>query len=741
MRALRLLPVVLLLALVPGPVATGAAAADPPPYKDPTRPVSVRVADLLGRMTLDEKIGQMTLIERRWVTADGLANGRIGAGFSAGSGSPATNTPTGWADMYDGFQRAALTNRLGVPMIYAIDAVHGVGQLPGATVFPHNIGLGATNDPALVQDVGRAVGQEVDALGIDWSFSPVVAVARNDRWGRTYESYSEDTARVSALAGAQITGEQGAGILATAKHFVGDGGTTGGDDRGNTEVTEAQLRAIHLPPFRAAIDRGVGTIMVSYSSWNGALMHGNRYLLTDVLKGELGFTGIVVSDYGGVDYLDGDGTSLSGDDVRTAINAGVDLVMVPDDYDHFHGLLRQQVEQGGVGMSRIDDAVSRILRKKFEQGLFEHPFADRSLLGQVGSAAHRALARRAVGESVVVLKNEWGVLPLPRSASKVAVVGAAADSVGLQSGGWTLGWQGTTGNAMPGTTILEGVRAAVSAGTTVTYSRDGTGIDGSYQSAIVAVGEKPYAEGWGDDTGSMRLTPTDRAVLDRVEAAGVPVTLVLVSGRPLDIDQELGGVRAAVAAWLPGTQGDGITDVLFGARAPTGTLPMTWMVDSAQQPINPGDGKTPLFPLGYGLGFPATQSAYDTIGAVFYDDQRGTQVDRCTDVGCGQAVGHVADGDFVGWFDVSFEAGGPSAVSVRLASAATVTGNLDVRLDTPSGPLLARFGTSSTGGWQQWVTRTSPTSQRPTGVHRVYLRASSSSAADLVNINWLRFTR
>lgn len=738
MRALRLLPVVLLLALVPGPAAS---AAEPPPYQDPSRPVSVRVADLVGRMTLDEKIGQMTLIERRWVTTAGLANGRIGAGFSAGTGSPATNTPSGWADMYDGYQRAALQNRLGIPMIYAIDAVHGVGQLPGATVFPHNIGLGATNDPGLVQEVGRAVGEEVGALGIDWSFSPVVAVARNDRWGRTYESFSEDPARVSSLAAAQVAGEQGAGIVATAKHFVGDGGTTGGDDRGNTEVTEAQLRAIHLPPFRAAVQQGVGTIMVSYSSWNGALMHGNRYLLTDVLKGELGFTGIVVSDYGGVDYLDGDGTSLSGGDVRTAVNAGVDLVMVPDDYDHFHGLLKQQVQQGGVPVSRIDDAVSRVLRKKFERGLFEHPFADRSLLGQVGSAAHQALARRAVAESVVVLKNQWGVLPLPRSASKVAVVGSAADDVGRQSGGWTLGWQGRVGNAMPGTTILEGVRAAVSPGTTVTYSRDGTGIDGSYQSAIVAVGELPYAEGWGDDPGSMRLDPTDRATLDRVVATGVPVTLVLVSGRPLDIDQELTGVRAAVAAWLPGTQGDGITDVLFGARAPTGTLPMTWMVDAAQQPINAGDGKTPLFPLGYGLGFPASQSAYDTIGAAYYDDQRGTQVERCTDVACGQSVGHLADGDFVGYFDVAFEAGGPSAVSLRLASASPATGSLDVRLDNPAGPLLARFSTSSTGGWQQWVTRTLPTQLRPTGVHRVYLRASSSSATDLVNVNWLRFSR
>lgn len=695
----------------------------------------------------------MTLVEQTWLYESGLSSGWIGAGFSSGDSVPASNTSEGWADLYDRLQRAALSNRLGIPMIYAIDAVHGIANVHGATVFPHNIGLGATRDPALVEAIGRATAQEVAAVGIDWSYSPVVAVARNDRWGRTYESFGEEPSLVSPMT-SLVTGLQGASlaapesVLATAKHFIGDGGTTGGVDRGDTVLTESRLRAIHLPPFRAAVQRGVASVMVTYSSWNGDRVHGSRYLVTDVLKDELGFDGVVVSDYGGIDYLDGDPDDMTAFDVRTGVNAGIDLVMVPQLFVAFHRLLRTEVEQGRVPLSRIDDAVRRVLTAKVAKGLFEEPFADRSRFARIGSAEHRALARRAVGESVVVLKNEWGVLPLPRSSSKLFVAGRAADDIGRQSGGWTMGWQGGLGDTQPGTTILEGVRAAVGPSTVVTYSRDGSGVDASYQHAIVAVGERPYAEYLGDDPGDMRLHPDDRATLARVAASGVPITLVLVSGRPRDIDAELPRVRAAVAAWLPGTEGDGVTDVLFGARTPTGRLPVTWMRAASDQPINAGDGKASLFPLGHGLGAPPPQDAYATIGAAFYDDQRGTQVEACTDVRCGQSLGHLADGDFVGWFDVALGGVPPRSVALRLASGTSATGVVEVRRGAPAGPLLARVPVQSTGGWQQWVTRTvtltGAGTPGATGVQRVYLRfvgTPTGSTADFVNVNWLRFAR
>ncbi|QGQ20466.1 carbohydrate-binding protein [Cellulomonas sp. JZ18] len=736
-----------LAAALPAGGASAAPAAAPPPWRDPALPAATRAADLLARMSLEEKVGQMTMVERRYVTADALAGGGIGFVFSGGGSLPPTNTPVGWADMYDGFQRAALGTRLGVPVVFAADAVHGFGNLPGATIVPHQIGLGATGDPALVREVGDVVARELTSMGIVQNFSPVVAVVRNDRWGRTYESFGEDPAAVSALSAGLVAGLQGTSVaardqvLANAKHYLADGGTTGGEDRGDAALTDAQVRALHLPPFRAAVDAGVASVMVTYSSIRGERVHGSRHWLTDVLKGELGFRGFVVSDFGAVDYLDGNSRDTTAYDVRTAINAGVDVVMVPERWKHFRGLVVQEVQAGRIPLSRIDDAVRRVLTAKIAKGLVESPFADRARLGEVGSAAHRAVARRAVAASVVVLKNEWGVLPLPQSASRVLVAGDAADDVGRQSGGWTLGWQGRTGNAMPGTTVLEAVRATARG--TVTYSPDGSAADGSHQSAVVVVGEMPYAEYEGDDpTGDMRLSARDRATIDRVAAAGVPITLVLLTGRPLDVNEELHQVRAAVAAWLPGTEGAGVTDVLFGDVPPTGTLPVTWPYDAVQQPINAGDGKNALFPLGHGLRFPASQSAYDTIGASFYDDQRGTQVETCTDTGCGQAVAHLADGDFVGWFDVDFGDRSPRTVSVRVASGATASGTLEVRRGTNRGPLLARVPITPTGGWQAWETRTVPLSAAVTGVHRVYLQVvGPASGAEVGNVGWLRFAR
>ncbi|MFF4238292.1 glycoside hydrolase family 3 protein [Actinomadura geliboluensis] len=586
-----------------GPVR---AEPGPAPYLDPHLSVQDRVDDLLDRMSLADKLGQMTQPERRYVTPDEVTRYRIGSVLSSGGSAPEPNTPESWADMYDGLQRAALAGPLRVPLMYGVDAVHGHNNMVGATIFPHNIGLGATRDPALVRRIGAATAAEMAGTGVDWDFAPCVCVARDDRWGRTYESFGEVpelatmmTTVIDGLQGDELGGPTS--VLATAKHYVGDGGTEGGDDRGDVRLPEKELRAVHLPPFQAAVKRGVGSVMISYSSWNGLKMHQNKYLITDVLKGELGFGGFVVSDYNGIDEIDGK-PGFTKDEVAAAINAGIDMVMVPTEWRRFIDYLRDEVKNGDVPMERIDDANRRILTKKFELGLFEEPMADRSYLKTVGSAAHRALARRAVAESQVLLKNDDDVLPLDDD-DKVFVAGRSADDIGMQSGGWTITWQGKPGPITPGTTILDGIRKAADPDATVTYSKDGSGIDPSYDAAIAVVGETPYAEYHGDRTDGLGLDDADRKTIDRLRDAGVPVVVVLVSGRPLDVAEDLPKWDALVAAWLPGTEGQGVADVLYGDADPRGKLPVTWMRSGDQEPINRGDGKKPLFPLGYGLTY------------------------------------------------------------------------------------------------------------------------------------------
>ncbi|MEV8311684.1 glycoside hydrolase family 3 N-terminal domain-containing protein [Streptomyces flavidovirens] len=594
-----------LTAAAPPPELSAAAAL---PYQDPSLPVADRVADLLSRMTLDDKIGQMTQIEKdALVPQSDLATYRIGSVLSGGDSTVSPNNAQTWADTYDSLQRTALGTPLGIPMIYGIDAVHGHNAVRGATLFPHNIGLGATRDPALVQRIGRAVAKEMAGTGMDWDFAPCLCVARNDRWGRTYESFGEKPELPTSMA-TFVTGMQGetlgadpASVLATAKHYLGDGGTTGGVDQGNTELSEAELRAVHLPPFKEAVRRGVGSVMLSYSSWNGVRSHAHKYLVTDVLKRELGFSGFVVSDWAAVDQLDGQ-SGFTGAEITTSVNAGVDMVMVPHDYKKVLSLLRGEVNAGRITTARVDDANRRILTKKFQLGLFERPLTDRSYTSTVGSAEHRTLARQAVRASQVLLKNDGGVLPLAKNA-KLFVAGKSADDIGNQSGGWTLGWQGRSGPVTEGTTVLQGIRAAATDSSRVAYDRYGNGIDGSYTAAVAVVGETPYAEMRGDRPGGMGLDQEDLQTLAKLKASGVPVVVVLVSGRPLDIAAQLPDWKALLAAWLPGTEGNGVSDVLFGDYAPTGKLPMTWMRSASQQPINDGDGKTPLFPYGHGLAY------------------------------------------------------------------------------------------------------------------------------------------
>jgi beta-glucosidase len=572
-----------------------------------------KVESLLGAMTLDEKIGQMTQVDLLALPdKSDILRYAIGSVNSGGDSDPPDISPAGWASAHDECQSWALKSRLKIPLIYGIDAVHGHNNVDGAVILPHNIGLGATCDPALVERAYRVTATEVAGTGMRWDFAPCIAVARDERWGRTYESFGEAPDLVERLGAAAVRGLQGqrlsdrASVLACAKHFLGDGGTRDGIDQGETLGDEAALRRIHLPGYTAAIKAGVGSIMVSYSSWNGTKMHAHKRLLTDLLKGELGFRGILVSDWAAVDQIAPDYQRA----IEIAINAGIDMVMIPkgpgqaNNYVEFIGNLRRLVADGRVPLARIDDAVRRILRTKVESGLFEHPFSDRSLITAIGSEEHRRVARECVRQSLVLLKNQPGLLPLSKTMRRLHVAGHAADDLGMQCGGWTIGWQGKRGAVIKGgTTILAAVRQAVATGTEVTYSADGSGAAGA-DVVLVVIGEEPYAEMKGDRR-DLSLSPEDLAVVDRVRAANVSMVTVLLSGRPLVLGSVLDSSAAFVAVWLPGTEGQGVADVLFGDYRPTGKLPHTWPRTMDQVPWNVDEGGQgqPLFPFGFGLTY------------------------------------------------------------------------------------------------------------------------------------------
>ncbi|MFJ8008053.1 glycoside hydrolase family 3 protein [Streptomyces fagopyri] len=590
------------------------------PYLDPKLPVKKRVADLLSRMSLEEKAGQMTQAERGAVGAGGdIASYDLGSLLSGGGSTPTPNTPAAWAKMIDGYQLRTQATRYQIPLIYGVDAVHGHNNLTGATIMPHNIGIGATRDPGLAEKAGAVTAAEVRATGIPWDFAPCLCVTRDERWGRSYESFGEDPALVKSME-TVIQGLQGARdgsdlkdddkVLATAKHFVGDGGTEYGSsttgsytiDQGVTKVTRQQLEAVHLAPYQTAVDRGIGTVMPSYSSLDilgdgqgPVKMHARADMINGVLKGRMGFDGFVISDWNAIDQLPGDYASH----VRTSVNAGVDMMMVPYSYKDFRTTLVGEANAGRVSAKRIDDAVSRILTQKFRLGLFEKPYADTSGAAKIGSTAHRSVARQAAAESQVLLKNSAGVLPLKKS-QKVYVAGSNADDLGNQTGGWTITWQGSSGKITDGTTILEGMKRA---GGDVTYSKDASAPTGGYDVGVVVVGETPYAEGVGDvgNGNDLELTAADKAAVDKVCAA-MKCAVLIVSGRPQLIGDRLGDIDALVASWLPGTEGDGVADVLYGKRAFTGQLPVTWPKSETQLPINVGDtAYDPQFPYGWGL--------------------------------------------------------------------------------------------------------------------------------------------
>jgi beta-glucosidase len=565
---------------------------------------------LLAQMTLDEKIGQMVQVDSSALKdkAD-VQKYFLGSVLSGGSSDPAAgNTAQAWLNMVDEFQAQALQTRLKIPLIYGIDAVHGHNNIDGATIFPHHIGLGATHDLKLIERAEHVTAEEVAGTGIRWAFAPCIAVPQNERWGRTYEGYSDHTALVTKLGAAAVIGLQGeklsaepTSVLACAKHFIGDGGTTNGIDQGDTVCDEATLRKLYLPPYIAAIQAGVGSIMVSYSSWNGQKMHGNKYLLTEVLKDELGFRGFLVSDWAAIDQLSPDYKH----DIEQSINAGLDMVMIPNgpektnNYVEFIRDLKELVADHKIAHSRIDDAVRRILRIKFQLGIFESTATDPALTAAIGSPEHRAVARECVRESLVLLKNENHVLPLSKKIKHLAVVGSAADDLGVQCGGWTINWQGGRGNVTHGgTTLLAAIRQTVSPETEVTFSPDGSDLNNA-DAVIAVVGELPYAEMKGDRT-SLDLSAEDAALIAKAKASGSPVVTVLFSGRPLILNSALTDSSAFVAAWLPGTEGAGMTDVLFGDHKFTGKLPRIWPADNDHLRSSDTSEK-PLFPFGFGL--------------------------------------------------------------------------------------------------------------------------------------------
>lgn len=575
---------------------------------------------LVAKMSPAQKFGQMMQPDRGTVrNPTDVKQFGIGSILSGGGSAPLQNNPIGWARMVNEFRQQSLEAEVPVPVIYGIDAVHGHNNVQDAVIFPHNIGLGATRDADLVERIGRVTAREVAATNIDWTFAPVLAVARDERWGRTYEAYGETSELAELLGPALVRGLQGErlgeeprSVLACAKHFVADGNTEGGKDQGNSLITPEQIETQLLPAYAKSIEAGVGSAMVSYSSVDGIKMHCHGPLLNDTLKGKLGFRGFLVSDWEAVEKLPGNYAKQ----VESAINAGVDMVMNPKVYTSFITTMASLVPDR-IPMSRVDDAVTRILTAKCELGMFDaNRYArdrsgqiatDAEAIGAFGSEAHRAVAREAVSKSLVLLKNEGNLLPLSKDLPRVTLAGKGAADIGRQCGGWTLSWQGQTGDITEGTNVREAFEAVLTA-ERVHHSEDAEVSPGSAV-GVAVIGERPYAEFDGDRE-DLSLHEDDVAVVKKLKAAGLPVVVILLSGRPLILGEVGELADAIVAAWLPGTEGAGITDVLFGDLPFSGKLPHSWPRSMSQIPINVGDANyDPLYAYGFGLTTPATSTS------------------------------------------------------------------------------------------------------------------------------------
>jgi len=608
--------------------------------------IEQKVTAILERMSIEEKVGQIIQPEIKYITPAEVRQYHIGAVLNGGGTTPNNNkhaTVEDWVNLAEEFYQASMDEsdgKVGIPVLWGSDAVHGNNNLFGATVFPHNIGLGAANDPDLIERIGEITALELSVTGLDWTFGPTVAVVRDDRWGRTYESYSESPKIVSEYAKRLIKGIQGmerqgdflpGKVIATAKHFLGDGGTTHGVDRGDTAVTENELMSVHAPGYISALDSNVLTTMASFNSWNGEKLHGHKYLLSDILKERMGFQGFVVGDWNGHRQVPG----CTVERCARAINAGLDMFMVPEDWRPLYENTLDDVKSGNIPMQRLDDAVRRILRVKFYAGLFDAgPIKQREQIklgDMVGSEAHRSVAREAVRKSLVLLKNNNQVLPI-NPASNVLVTGSAADNIGQQAGGWTLTWQGT-GNKnadFPGaTSIFSGIKQTVNdAGGQVVLSKNGAWAADDFEAAakpdvaIVVIGEQPYAE-WHGDIVNIEYqfgTKTDAALLKKLKAEEIPVVTVFISGRPLWVNKELNASDAFVAAWLPGSEGAGVADVIMADEKGRpkhdfqGKLSFSWPKRPTQLTLNEGEENyDPLFAYGYGLSYANHQEVANNL--------------------------------------------------------------------------------------------------------------------------------
>ncbi|MCX2719829.1 glycoside hydrolase family 3 protein [Lentiprolixibacter aurantiacus] len=566
-----------------------------------------KVEALLAKMTLKEKIGQMTQVRHfDDIDDEDVARKHIGSIIHTQGPTPGHNAAE-WQARFRELQEIALSTRMGIPLLFGVDAIHGQNTYEGATIFPHNIGLGATGNARLVEKAAAITAKEAQATGFNWVFSPCVAIPYNEKWGRVYEAFSESTALTTKLTRASVTGHQGilsdkGTVMATVKHFIGDGSTEYGVEGGETSLTPKHVEERLLPPYEEAVKSGVGSVMTSFNTLDGIPMHANKAMITDLLKQTLKFDGIVVSDWKGY-------SKYGQNDI---INAGVDMVMAVDgDLQEFHQVLNQGISSGEVPMERIDDAVRRILRQKFRLGLFENPFPDSDLIASIGCDSHREVARQAVRESLVLLKNKANLLPLDKKIKRIVVVGEHADNSGLQSGGWTINWQGSTENYQGASTIIDGIREAAYG--EVVYDVAGVDKHPDADVAIICVGEKPYAEFFGDvgheeSDCQLTLTREHKNYISHYVAQGIPTVVVLMSGRPLVVTEELEMADAFIAAWLPGSEGRGVADVLFGDYNFTGKLPHSWPESEVDYENKYGPNfwqkkPEPLFPIGFGLEY------------------------------------------------------------------------------------------------------------------------------------------
>lgn len=566
-----------------------------------------KVDSLLKLMTLEEKIGQMSQIRHFEEAADEHITSKFIGSIIHTQGPNPGKTALDWQKRFIELQQKALSTRLGIPLLFAVDAVHGQNTFEGATIFPHNIGLGATGNAKLVEEIAKITAIESQATGFNWVFSPCIAIPFNEKWGRVYEAFSESTELTERLTKAAVKGLQGdlldaTTVMATAKHFIGDGATDYGVEGGETSLTSAEIKERLLAPYKVAVKENVGAVMASFNTISGISMHAHKALISDTLKVGMNFDGIVVSDW----------KAYSRFGENDIVNAGIDLIMAVDgDLELFQNGLKEGVKNNSVSMFRIDDAVRRILRQKFRLGLFENPFPDTTLVAKIGSKEHRNIAKQAVRESLVLLKNKNAVLPISKETKKIVVVGEHANSSGLQSGGWTVNWQGTQKNYKGATTILNGIKKLAKG--TVVYDKDATQNHFDADVAIIVVGENPYAEFFGDighesNTLQLTLTEAHQKYLKTYQEKGIKTIVVLVSGRPLVVTKQIQKSDAFIAAWLLGSEGKGVAEVLFGESNFSGKLPHSWpkSVENFKGKYGPNfwdDSIKPLYPIGYGLKY------------------------------------------------------------------------------------------------------------------------------------------